>query len=275
MSTGQLDLFGESTSKRAEGLDLMRALRFDEARIVFGRVADDHERVTRLAIRLEAVPKSKGRLGAVDQALGWLDDPDLGAVPGLDRVLRGELARRLERALGEGARHGSLLAGALFLEAEEPSEAARSLTARTTTDATDGEAWTLLGAAHFGLGQRDAARSAWLAGFAQAPLSMDLAHIADPNVTRIIDEARDSCETDDGDPRLWVAPLGLLRGVFSVLDLPRDLPPPPLGTLGTPRERAMAALHLLAQERSSRDPVPARRGLKQLSEWLLDALLKR
>ncbi len=257
-------------------LDALRARCPDDPQVA-REALEGHTLRERLA-RIEA-PRTKHRARAL---LGLANELARAAEPlaSLRRRLLARVAAEIRRQQGDAGELEGRLAGEYLLDAGDFRDAQASL---ATAFAATGEARALflLGDATLLLGDRSAARRAYLQALLLDPFHPALRGTRDEEVRALPDVVRDELEIED-EPEAWCAPAGLLLGV-----LPRPTAgegpalPPPSETLSPTRREALtkarAFVAALATAGATRGEaaIEVRRTMKRLSLQLFDLYMDR
>jgi tetratricopeptide (TPR) repeat protein len=269
----QGDLFSGDAARTIAAREHLAALRFPEAVAAYRACSQPHGLMP-LASALAAVPKGRGRRAVYEHLLACLAVDGLEREPWLRARILAAAGRALEQALGEGAVHGGLCAGSFWLEAGELGQAVRSLTATLAANPRDTEARLLLGSAQRQRGELEAARITWMLALWHDPLGVDVDLTDDLAVMDLAGLAEELVPESEGDPRLWIVPLGLIEGVFpltSRLEGDDDL----LGGVLSPDDRARLVARVVVHSDRGHDDVAARRAVKRHAPWLLPRLVGR
>mgnify|MGYP001618665614 CR=1 FL=1 len=269
----QFSLFAPHVEHQRAAEEAALALDFDGALVRISAAAYPGPLLPLLRA-LAGVKTGRGKLGWVKATRERLEVPGLDLIPGLAAKLAGAAAEALETLADPGASVDGLDAGGLWARAGQPGRAlaAWEAAARRSGRAAD---WIVLGNAHFAAKAAEAARDAYARGLASEPLSFDVSTAVDPAITDLFDTTDDLIPEGEGDPRLWMLPVGLLDGTF-LARFGRDTTVPDVMALtATPAERAKAATAALVHASFDRDPLPARRVLKAHAPWLLPRLVRR
>lgn len=269
----QLSLFaphvehGRAAETLALALDFRRALAAAKAA---GAMAGP---LVGLLEALLAVKGGRGKLSWFQESLARTRVAGLDLIPGLEARLCGEAAQALEAAQGVGARWEDVSSAGLWARAGEPDKAIAALSATAEREGT-GPSWVHVANALAAHGNAAGAREALGRAFFVDPLGVDGTTIRDTRVQDLLDTTADLVPDEDGESQLWVLAVGLADGVFLPAWGKDVVVPHVIAAVSTPAERARAAGALLLHAHHDRDPIPARRALKELAPWLLRRVVR-